>query len=138
MAIILIPNVIYAIKYKNDAADIYKNKFVIASEQIGRYCCLVFMIFNIPYTYYNFWFDSALTVYLSVNFGLCLIYLIFWVILFNKNGMLKALSLSVTPSCIFLISGIILGNIPLIVSAVIFSPSHILISCNNFKEKMKK
>lgn len=129
MAIIMIPNIVYAVMHKNDAPNTYKYEAIVIAEQIGRYACLVLMIFNIPYTYFNFWFDSALTVYLSVNGGLCLAYLIFWIICWNKNGKFKALSLSITPSCIFLFSGIVLAYIPLIAFAVIFAVTHILISC---------
>ena len=128
MAVIMIPNIIYAITHKSDADTVYKNKAVIIAEQIGRYACFVLMIFNIPYTYFNFWFDYAFVVYLSVNGGLCLAYLIFWIICWNKNGKLKALSLSVFPSCIFLFSGLFLAYIPLIVFAVLFGACHILIS----------
>ena len=131
MVIIMAPNIVYAVKHKNDGADAYKNKAVIVFEQIGRYGCFVLMIFNIPYTYFDFWFDYALIVYLSVNGGLCLAYLIFWAICWNRNNKLKALSLSILPSCIFLFSGIVLANIPLIVFAVIFSVNHILISYKN-------
>ncbi len=104
MAIIMIPNIVYAVKHKDLAAN-YNNKAVIVLEQIGRYSCFILMIFNIPYTYFNFWFGYALTVYLTVNGGLCAAYLIFWVICWNKDGKLKALSLSIIPSCIFLFSG---------------------------------
>ncbi len=89
------------------------------------------MIFNIPYTYFNFWFDYALIVYLSVNSGLCLSYFIFWVICWNRNDKLKALTLSVIPSCVFLFSGIVLAYIPLIAFSVIFAICHIFISCKN-------
>ena len=130
MAVIMIPNIIYAVKKKNDGND-YHNKAVEIFEQIGRYGCMFLMIFNIPYTYFNFWFDHALIVYLSVNGGMCIAYLIFWVICWNRNDTLKALSLSVLPSCIFLFSGIVLANIPLIVFAVLFAVNHILISCKN-------
>ena len=131
MSIIMIPNIIYAIKHKADFSNNYKNKVAFAMEQIGRFGCFVFMIFNIPYTYFNFWFDYALTVYLSGNGILCLAYLIFWAICWNSNGKLKALSLSIIPSIIFLFSGIVLANIPLISFAIVFSASHILISYKN-------
>ncbi|MDE6597388.1 MAG: hypothetical protein K2K60_01955 [Clostridia bacterium] len=128
MAVIMIPNIIYAVKHKNDSAPAYNNKAVIIAEQIGRYACFALMIFNIPYTYFNFWFDYAFIVYLSVNGVLCLAYLLFWIICWNKNGKLKALSLSIIPSCIFLFSGIVLASIPLIVFAILFGASHILIN----------
>lgn len=130
MAVIMIPNIIYAVKHKN-GENKYSNKAVEILEQIGRYGCFTFMIFNIPYTYFNFWFDYALIVYLSVNSGLCLSYLIFWVICWNRNDKLKALTLSVIPSCVFLFSGIVLSYIPLIAFSVIFAICHIFISCKN-------
>ena len=131
MAVIMIPNIAYAATHKGDGADGYRNKAVTALEQIGRYGCFVFMIFNIPYTYFDFWFDNALIVYLAVNGGLCIAYLVFWAICWNKGGKLKAVSLSVLPTMIFLFSGTILANIPLLVFAVIFGVCHIFISCKN-------
>lgn len=129
MAAIMIPNVVYFAAHKNEAANVYPHRAVTVSEQIGRYGCFALMIFNIPYTYFNFWFEHALVVYLCVNGGLCLLYLLFWAICWKKNNMLKALSLSVLPSCVFLFSGIALANIPLLCFAALFAPAHILISC---------
>ncbi|MCI8475534.1 MAG: hypothetical protein HFE42_00610 [Clostridia bacterium] len=131
MAVVMIPNIIYAVKNKGNVADTYNNKLATVAEQVGRYGCFAFMIFNIPYSYFNFWFDYAIIVYLAVNGGLCLAYLIFWIICRNKSGKLRALALSVIPSCIFIFSGVMLLNIPLICFAVIFAVSHILISYKN-------
>lgn len=131
MAIIMIPNIGYAVKNKNNPTDGYHNKAVEILEQIGRYACLVLMIFNIPYTYFNFWFDHAFLVYLYVNNAFCLAYLIFWIVCRKRNGLLKAISLSVLPTCVFLFSGIILAYIPLIAFAILFGICHIFISCKN-------
>lgn len=131
MAVVMIPNIIYAVKNKGNVADTYNNKLATVAEQVGRYGCFAFMIFNIPYSYFNFWFDYAIIVYLAVNGGLCLAYLIFWIICWNKSGKLMALALSIIPSCIFIFSGVMLLNIPLICFAVIFAVSHILISYKN-------
>lgn len=131
MAIIMIPNIVYAVKNKDKTANVYHNKAVEISEQAGRYCCFVLMIFNIPYAYFNFWFPHALAVYLLVNGALCLAYLILWAVFRRKNGKAKAISLSVIPSCIFLFSGIILAYIPLMAFAVLFGISHIFISYKN-------
>ena len=130
MVIIMIPNIIYAIKNRTNST-VYQNKAIEISEQIGRYGCFVFMIFNIPYTYYNFWFENALFVYLSVNGGLCFLYLLFWAICWKRNDKLKALVLSIIPSCIFLFSSIVLGSIPLAVLSILFAPCHIYISYKN-------
>lgn len=141
VVIIMIPNIVFAFKCKDGFSNTYKNRAVIILEQIGRYACLALMIFNIPYTYFNFWFGSALTVYLTVNGLLLLAYLIFWFVFWKSNGILKALALSITPTLIFLFSGIILLNIPLIAFALLFGINHILLSCKNadaaFSEKDK-
>lgn len=131
MAIIMVPNIIYAAINKNNSVNKYKDSAVIFAEQVGRYGCFIFMLFNIPYTYFNFWFNHALMVYLIVNGILCVAYLIFWAIFWNKSGKLKALFLSVIPSIIFLFSGVVLSNIPLIFFAVLFAINHILISYKN-------
>lgn len=129
---ILLPNIIYALSHRDGFGNKYSNKTVEVLEQIGRYGCMCFMVFNVPYTYFNFWFDNALVVYLSVNGALCLAYLICWIALWNKNSKSKALSLSVLPSVIFVFSGIVLVNIPLIAFAVLFAVNHILLSYKNF------
>ena len=131
IAIIMIPNIIFAICQKDGFLNNYKNKAVEMLEQVGRYACIVLMIFNIPYTYFNFWFSYALPIYLTVNSVLCLLYLLFWIIWWNKSGKLKALSLSIIPTAVFLFSGIVVASIPLIVFAVLFGINHIILSYKN-------
>lgn len=131
VALILLPNIIYAVRCKDEFVNKYRNKAVEVLEQIGRYLCMAFMVFNVPYTYFGFWFDNALAVYLSVNGVLCVAYLICWIVLWKKRNLTKAITLSVLPSIIFIFSGIMLANIPLVVFAVIFAVNHILLSCKN-------
>ncbi len=137
IVIIMLPNIIFSIKCKDGFKNIYNNKVVEVLEQVGRFGCIALMIFNIPYTYFNFWFKYALEVYIGVNGFLCIAYIAFWIICRNSNSLLKALSLSSIPSLIFLFSGIVLANIPLIVFAVIFAICHILISYKNARLKSK-
>lgn len=127
MAVIMIPNVIYAVKHKN-SESVEINKAVVVIEQIGRYGCFCLMIFNIPYLYLNFWFDNALTVYLCVNGALCLAYSVFWAICWNRHGKLKALSLSIIPSCIFVFSSVVLAYFPLMILSVLFAICHVYVS----------
>jgi len=136
IVIIMIPNIIFSIKCK-DSENLYKNKAVEISEQVGRFGCIALMIFNIPYTYFNFWFKYALWIYLGINGGLCIAYIVFWVICGKSDDILKSLSLSIIPSVIFIFSGIVLANIPLIIFAVIFATNHILLSYKNAKLKSK-
>ena len=142
MIAIMIPNIIYAIKHKENFENISKwknDKFKNATEileQIGRYGCFTFMIFNFPGTYFGWIFQKAFLIYLSVNIILIFIYCLIWIICFNSNTIFKSLSLSIIPSIIFLFSGILLQSVLLILSAIIFAPTHILISYKNSdKEK---
>lgn len=135
ITLIMIPNIVYAIANKNGFKNAYKNKLVEVSEQIGRFGSIIFMIINVPYTYFGFWFASALTVYLSVNGGLCFAYLIFWCVCWKQNGLLKALSLSILPTAIFLFSGVMLANLPLIIFSVLFGATHIILSYKNAKKE---
>ena len=92
---------------------------------------MILMIFNIPFTYFNFWFANAFIVYLLVNGFLIVFYYFAWIVFWNKSSIYKSLLLSILPSLIFLISGVILAYIPLIIFAILFTICHIFISCKN-------
>ena len=131
IAIIMIPNIIYAIKCKDGFDNKWSNKTVELLEQIGRFGCFGFMIINIPGTCFGWWSDEAFAVYLVANTIMVLAYCIIWIICFKKNTVFRALALSVLPSLIFLLSGIMSRSVLLIIAAVIFAPCHILISYKN-------
>ena len=131
MVLIMIPNIVFAIKCKTGFENTYHNNKAQISEQIGRYGCFVTMIFNIPFTSFGFSSDEALAIYLIVNTALTLFYCLIWIIFFKKRCVFRALSLSIIPSVIFLFSGILSRSVLLIISAIIFAPSHILISYKN-------
>lgn len=129
--IIMIPNILYAIRHREGFQNIWKNRVVEMIEQTGRIGCFTFMIFNIPGTWFGWTSDEAFAVYLIADVILVLLYCILWIVCFNKNSMFKALSLSIIPSVLFLFSGIMSRSVLLIVSAVLFATSHILISYKN-------
>lgn len=131
IAIIMIPNIIYAIKCKDGFANKWQNKIVEVFEQIGRFGCFGFMIVNIPGAWFGWWSDEAFAVYLIGNVLLILLYCGIWIICFKKNTVFRALALSILPSVVFLFSGIMSRSVLLILSAVIFAPCHILISYKN-------
>ena len=109
--IIMILNIIYMNKHKNpDDKNIAKSIVVI--ENIGRYGSMIFLVFNIPYTWFNFFLPNGL----------------FW----NKSGLLKSLFLSIIPSVIFLFLGIMIISIPLIIMSLLFAFGHIYISIKNY------
>ena len=133
ITVIMIPNIVFAIRCKDGFANNYKNKTVELVEQIGRFGCFGFMIFNIPGTWFGWWSDQVFAVYLIVNTLLVTLYCILWIVCWKQNGVFKALALSIIPSVIFLISGIMTRSILLTVAALLFAPVHIFISYQNAK-----
>lgn len=135
MAVIMIPNIIFAIMNKDGFENLWENKRVELPEQIGRYGCFIFMVINIPGTWFGWWSDECFALYLVIDTLLILIYLLIWLVCFRKESVFRALSLSIIPSVIFLFSGITSRSILLTVSALVFAPCHILISYRNLKAK---
>ena len=128
---IMIPNIIFALKHKEVFENRYHNKTIEIIEQIGRFGCFGFMIFNIPTTWFGWWSDEAFTIYLMVDAVLIVLYCTIWVIYWRKNNVFKAMALSIIPSAIFLFSGIMCRSILLIISSLLFAPAHIFISYKN-------
>lgn len=133
MAVIMIPNIIFALRHKDGFQNKWKNTAVEVIEQTGRFGAFAFMIINIPGTFFGWWSDEAFAVYLIVNTLLVIIYCVIWIICFNNNSVFKALALSILPSIVFLFSGIMSRSLLLIISALMFAPCHILISYKNAK-----
>lgn len=133
IAVIMIPNLIFAIRCKEGLKNKWKNKFVEVAEQTGRFGCFIFMIVNIPGTWFGWWSDEAFAIYLIVDTTLVIAYCVIWIICFKNSSMFRALALSVIPSVLFLFSGIMSRSILLLVASILFAPSHILISYRNAK-----
>lgn len=133
IVVIMIPNIIYTIKYRDRFVNKWSNKTVEIIENIGRFGCLGFMIFNIPGTWFGWCSDKMFVIYLIVNIILLFLYYMIWIICFKKNTMFKALSLSSIPSAIFLLDGLMSRSILLVISSLIFAPAHIMISYKNAK-----
>ena len=133
MAVILIPNIVFALKCKDGFANKWENKTVQIIEQVGRFGCFGFMIVNIPGTCFGWWSDEAFALYLIADTLLVLLYCLIWILCFKKNSLFRALALSIIPSILFLFSGIMSRSVLLILSAALFAPSHIAISYKNAK-----
>lgn len=131
VAVIMIPNVIFAIKHKGGFDNAYKNKTVEFFEQLGRAGCFVFMFVNIVPLVKGYWFDGAFIAYLAAGGALTLAYLSGWFIFRNENSVRKSLYLSIVPSALFLCCGIFSGSYPLIASVLLFAPFHVYISYKN-------
>lgn len=133
MIVIMIPNIVFAIRCKDGFENNRKNKLVETLEQIGRFGCFGTMIINIPGTWFGWWSDEAFAVYLLGDTALLIVYCVIWIVCFKKNSVFRALSLSIIPSVIFLFSGIMSRSVLLIIAALIFAPCHIMISYKNAK-----
>ena len=133
ITIIMIPNIVIAIRCKDGFTNNYRNKTVELVEQIGRFGCFGFMIFNVPGTWFGWASNEVFALYLILDALLVALYYILWIVCWKKSGMFKVLALSVIPSVVFLISGIISRSILLTVAALLFAPAHIFISYQNAK-----
>ena len=133
VAVIMIPNILFAMKCKDGFVNKWNNKFVETVEQIGRFGCFGFMIINIPGTWFGWWSDEAFAVYLVGDALLVTLYCVIWAVCFRKSSIFRALALSIIPSVLFLFSGIMSRSILLTIAALLFAPSHIMLSYQNAK-----
>ena len=133
IVVIMVPNIIYALKCRDGFENKWNNKGVEIVEQIGRFGCFGCMFLNIPGTWFGWWSDEAFAMYLIVNSILIILYCLIWIICFRKNTVFKALALSIIPAVIFMFSGIMSRSVLLIVASLLFAPAHILISYKNVK-----
>ena len=131
ITVIMIPNIIFVVKHKDAFENRNQNKAIEIIEQIGRFGCFGFMIFNIPSTWFGWWSDELFSIYLLVDALLIVLYLTLWIVCWSKNNVFRALALSIIPSVIFLFSGIMCRSLLLIISSLLFAPTHIFISYKN-------
>ena len=132
-SVILIPNIVSAMKCKDGFENKWHNKYFEIAEQIGRFGCFAFMILNVPGTCFGWPSNEAFAAYLIADGLLAALYCLIWFVCFRKSSVFRALALSIIPSLLFLLSGIMSRSILLTIAAVIFAPSHILLSYNNAK-----
>ena len=130
VVLMLIPNIVYAIKNKNEK-NLCKNIFMNTIEQIGRYSCIVLMW--LPILVWKFGFASVLEMllYLACNGTLLVLYWGMFAIYMKHKTLGLALSLAILPACIFLLSGILLRHWLLIGFAVLFAVGHIYVTYKN-------
>lgn len=138
VAVILIPNIIFAAKNKDGFQNFYHNKFVEIFEQIGRFGCFITMFFTPPFLNLGFKINGAKTAYIITGAVLVALYCLGWIVFGKENSVRKSLALSIIPSVLFLESGLLSLNFPLIILSLIFAPCHIIISYKNAKATEEK
>ncbi len=133
MIAILIPNIIYASKFKG-VKNKCTNKFMNVLEMLARLACMVLMLFCIRRGGFGFHSVEEAIIYVLGNIVLILAYWVVWISFFRNQKPWKNITLAVLPTAIFLLSGITLQYVALTVSAVIFGIAHIYVTYKNVKE----
>lgn len=128
--LLLVPNAIYAIKHRN-AENKCTNRLMNILEQIGRYGCMLLMIFNIGIGEFAYSSVAALLIYLFGNVLLLTGYHICWALYFKKATSSLALTMAILPTAIFLLSGLTLRHYLLIAASIIFGIAHIYVTRAN-------
>ena len=102
MLVMMIPNIVFAIKNKDGFHNLWSNRVVETFEQIGRFCCFGFMVLIIPNCGFGFSSNEAFVLYLIADTALITVYCLIWIICFKRNSIFRALALSIiTVSDIF-------------------------------------
>ena len=130
VVLMLIPNIVYAIKNKGEK-NLCANRFMNIVEQVGRYACIVLMW--MPLLVWKFGFASVLDLmlYMACNGLLLAAYWIAFAFYMKRRTVRLAIVLAVLPSCIFLLSGILLQHWLLVAFAILFAIGHIYVTYKN-------
>ena len=128
--LMLIPNIVYTIKNKNEK-NLCTDRFMNIIEQIGRYACIVFMWF--PLIVWKFSFASVfeMILYIGCNGVFLAAYWISFAVYMKRKTVRLALVLAILPSCIFMLSGVLLRHWLLVGFAALFAIGHIFVSYKN-------
>ena len=132
VALMLIPNKIYALKNKEETPE-KSNIIIRIIEQVGRYACMLLMIVPLFVGEFGFSPLEFMFNYLIGNLILLVFYYIFWVLFAKNKSLDKALALAAIPTLIFINSAISVKHWTLLVFALIFGASHVYITYINNK-----
>lgn len=130
--LILIPNIIYALKNKEETPE-KSNIIIRIIEQVGRYACMLLMIVPLFVGEFGFSPLEFMFNYLIGNLILLVFYYIFWVLFVKNKSLDKALALAAIPTLIFINSAISVKHWTLLVFALLSGASHIYITYKNNK-----
>ena len=133
IAVIMIPNIIYALKGGEDAVS--AAPIITVLEQVGRYASMALMI--LPLGVWKFGFPSvtAFLVYLFGNGALLATYILTWVFYFRRKTFAGTVILAIAPVLIFALTGVCLCHWLLVAAAVLFGICHLSISLQKPEEK---
>lgn len=128
VALLLIPNVIYALRHKGSGIS-SPNRAINALEQFGRFGCMIFMIVPLGVRGGEFGFYSLeeVVIWAAGMAGLLLVYYICWGFYARRPGPRMALALAAVPCGVFLLQAVVLRHWVLAVFAGVFAGAHLYI-----------
>ena len=132
VALMLIPNIIYALKNKEETPE-KSNVVARMTEQVGRYACMLLMIVPLFVGEFGFSPLELMFNYLLGNIILLIFYYIFWILYSKRNTLNNAIALAVIPTLIFINSALSVKHWTLLVFALVFGACHIYITYKNNK-----
>ena len=130
VVLMLVPNVVYALKNRGEE-NRCTNRWMNLLEQIGRYGCIAFMWFPLLVGKFSFRSVPEMTLYLGGNGVLLAVYWFVYARYLRERTRRRALALAVVPTCIFLMSGLLLRHWLLVVFALFFAVGHIYVTTQN-------
>lgn len=135
VVLLLIPNIIYELKHKNEELPEYHNRVLVIVEQVGRYASMFLMLFPIGVVGFEFGYNPSDDFVLRLLLDIVLIaaYYIFWGMYVKKKTMTRSMFLAIVPALIFLFAGILLHHWFLVIAAVLFGIGHIYITFRSAK-----
>lgn len=97
-------------------------------EQVGRYGCMLFMIWHLGLREFDF--DSVVDflLWLVVTMLLLAAYWVFWFLYFKNAKTGYTMALAVIPCIVFLLTGFVLHHACLVIAAVLFTVGHVYIT----------
>ncbi|MCQ2563411.1 MAG: hypothetical protein MJ128_02825 [Mogibacterium sp.] len=127
--LIIIPNIIYALRKKNETEAPDVPQYLTVCEQTGRYGCIILMWLPLMVWEFGFKSNEEFVIYLFLNGILIIIYYLYWAGYFKQKTLKKGLVLAIIPTTIFLVSALLLRHWLLAFFALLFGFAHIRITC---------
>lgn len=127
VALMLIPNIAYAIKNK-EKTQAAGSKAMQIVEQLGRYACIILMWLPLLVGKFGFPSIAEMVIYLIGNSILLITYHVLWFMYMKQKKKTTALALAIIPAFIFFMSGFLLRHWLLLAGAVLFAIGHIYLT----------
>ena len=128
--LLLIPNVLYAFGRQAEE-DMQISKGVIIAEQVGRYACIMLMWLPLLVGKFAFKSPEEFLIYFIGNLLLIVLYYLFWILYSFRKKLYMALVLTIVPTVVFLLSGLLLRHWLLVFAGLLFGACHIYITYRN-------